>query len=209
MIILDCQQGSKEWHVARLGIPTASRFSDIMTPVKRQYAEKGASSYMNELIAELINGEVGDKYMSPYMQDGKDYEDEARRYYEWKVAPCTQVGLIYPDDNKDIACSPDSLVRSRKRGLEIKCPKLETIIEWISAGTVPDEHMAQVQGSMMIASMNTWDFMPYHRLIPEPPIFNVVRDVAYITQLQRCLIRFKIEMAERLQIVLKTGATIL
>jgi len=208
MIILECEQGSKEWHQARLGIPTASRFADIMTPIKRQYAEKSAKSYMHQLIAERISGKIDDKYISPDMQQGKDLENEARKYYEWKVAPCTQVGLIYANDNKDVACSPDGLIKSYNRGLEIKCPKLETMIKWLSADTVPDEHMAQLQGSMMVASLNSWDFIAYHPLIPEPPIITVHRDEHYIAQLQQCLIRFKIEMAELLEIILKTGAII-
>ena len=32
MIILDCEQGSRAWEEARLGIPTASCFARIVTP---------------------------------------------------------------------------------------------------------------------------------------------------------------------------------
>ena len=28
--IIDCEQGTPEWFAARLGIPTASRFSDVL-----------------------------------------------------------------------------------------------------------------------------------------------------------------------------------
>jgi len=208
MIILDCEQGSEEWHAARRGIPTASCFTNIMTPMKREYAEKSARSYINQLIAERISGKADDNYISTDMQNGIDLENEARKYYEWKVAPCTQVGLIYADDNKDVACSPDGLIKSRKRGLEIKCPKLETMIKWLSADSVPEEHLAQIQGSMMIANLNHWDFMAYHPLIPEPLILTVQRDNHYVAQLQKCLIRFKIDLKETLEIILKTGATI-
>ena len=32
MIVLDCEQGSRAWEEARLGIPTASCFARIVTP---------------------------------------------------------------------------------------------------------------------------------------------------------------------------------
>ncbi len=51
MIVVDCVQGSDEWKRARLGVPTASRFDDILTPKTFKIAA-GRVDYMHELIAE-------------------------------------------------------------------------------------------------------------------------------------------------------------
>ena len=51
MIELPCQQGSVEWFEARLGIPTASEFSRIVTPTGKLSASRHA--YMGELLASL------------------------------------------------------------------------------------------------------------------------------------------------------------
>ena len=37
MKIVDVEQGSHEWLIARLGKPTASRFDKIITPGTRKY----------------------------------------------------------------------------------------------------------------------------------------------------------------------------
>ena len=54
MIVLDCVQGSQAWIDARLGIPTASQFSRIVTPTGR--ASTAAEGYTAELLAEWALG---------------------------------------------------------------------------------------------------------------------------------------------------------
>ena len=58
MIALDLQQGSAEWVKARLGIPTASQFSRIITSTGKLSGQ--ADGYMHELLAESLLGEPAD-----------------------------------------------------------------------------------------------------------------------------------------------------
>ena len=51
MIELPCQQGSVEWFEARLGIPTASEFSRIVTPTGKLSAAR--VTYMGELLGRV------------------------------------------------------------------------------------------------------------------------------------------------------------
>jgi hypothetical protein len=59
MIVRDLEQGSQAWLAIRLGIPTASRFKDIVTPAKADKS-KSATAYMYELLAERLTKEPND-----------------------------------------------------------------------------------------------------------------------------------------------------
>ena len=52
MIILDHEQGSEEWLAARLGKPSASSFSKLITQTGKP--SSSADGYINELIAERL-----------------------------------------------------------------------------------------------------------------------------------------------------------
>ena len=80
MIVLDCKQGSRAWIEARLGIPTASMFGQIVTPTGKLSASRGP--YMGKLLAEWALGEPVDAFESDWMERGKMLEGEAFAYYD-------------------------------------------------------------------------------------------------------------------------------
>ena len=55
MIILDHEQGSPEWLAARLGKPSASMFSKLITATGKP--SSSADGYINQLIAERLRGQ--------------------------------------------------------------------------------------------------------------------------------------------------------
>ena len=55
MRVIDCEQGSREWVEARLGIPTASAFKRIVTSTGKLSAQR--ERYQAELLAEWVYGE--------------------------------------------------------------------------------------------------------------------------------------------------------
>ena len=57
MRVIDCEQGSPEWHTARAGRVTASRIADIMRKTKSGVSAMRAT-YMGELVAERLSGTV-------------------------------------------------------------------------------------------------------------------------------------------------------
>jgi hypothetical protein len=124
------------------------------------------------------------------IQRGNALEPEARSYYEivtgYEVA---EVGFCEADG---FGCSPDGLIGTWEtvsiepdqgsyniqfsqdgellwmvlkptHGLEIKCPSPETHIDWLLAGTLPDDHKLQVHASMIVCGVRKWDFLSYSR----------------------------------------------
>lgn len=159
LITLDCQQGSDEWFKARLGIPTATGLSSI---VSASGAKSSASNtYLAELIAECYLG-ASEGFKSKAMDRGNELEPLARSAYEFiNDVDVTQVGGVYLSSNKDLMVSPDGLIPELKKGLEIKCPDMKTHIKYILEGVLPSEYIIQVQSSIWVTGYESWDFMSY------------------------------------------------
>ena len=81
MQIIDCEQGAPEWYAARLGIPTASAFSTILSSNKEAKDKKTRTEYMRKLAGEIITGELMESYSNVHMERGKSQEDEDRDLY--------------------------------------------------------------------------------------------------------------------------------
>jgi hypothetical protein len=180
---INVQQGTDEWLQARLGVLTASNFSKFITGGGKPSAQ--AEGEINKLIAERITGQRADIFTTPWMERGTELEPKARELFEFMTNhSVNQVGLILMDDYQ-IGCSPDGIIGSA--GLEIKCPAPATHVKWLRAGTLPEEHKAQVQGSMAVTGFDTWYFMSFNELI-EPLVLCIERDQSYIDKLQALLI---------------------
>lgn len=180
MKILDLEQGTQEWLEARLGCPSGSGFSKIITSSGQP--SSSAETYINQLIAELITGETTYVHVTEAMQRGTELEEFARMNYELETdREVTQVGFCMHDSLK-CGVSPDGLVDDG--GLEIKCPTPSTHVKYLRKGALPTEYKAQVQGCLWITEREWWDFMSYHPQMPNLMI-RVHRDDEYINQLER------------------------
>lgn len=159
LITLDCEQGTEEWLTARLGIPTATGISNIVTPAGKKSASYNA--YLAELVAESIEG-LGETFKSDSMERGNRLEPQARMAYEFETSnDVIQVGGVYLNSDKDLMISPDGLMPKLKKGLEIKCPKMKTHIKYLLEGGVPTEYIIQVQSALWVTGYETWDFVSY------------------------------------------------
>lgn len=169
LITLDCEQGSEEWLVARLGIPTATGIKNIVTQSGQK--SSGWVSYLAELIAESIEG-GSDGFKSNDMQRGNELEPRARMAYEFETGnDVVQVGGVYLNADKDLMVSPDGLIPSLKKGVEIKCPKMKTHIKYLLEGGVPVEYVIQVQAALWVTGYETWDFISYCPEYQKQPLY--------------------------------------
>lgn len=173
--IIDVEQGSAEWHAARCGMVTASRFKDVLA----EGDGKMRSKYLRDLAAEVMRGWVEEGYSNAHMERGHEQEDEARRTFAFEHAVTPQrVGFIR---NGRVGCSPDSLLGD-DGGLEIKTALGHIQIERLQRKSLPSEHKAQVQGSLWVTGRKWWSFVSYS---PDLPLMHtrIERDEEYITKL--------------------------
>jgi len=184
--ILTMEQGSPQWIVARIGIPTASQFHRIMTPERLDYS-KAAEGYVCELLAELtLNASLDDSWTTAYMERGQELEGEARSWYELtRDVSVRQVGFVFRDDGR-VGCSPDGLVEPNG-GIEIKCLSANRHIEMVVGGF--PAKMTQVQGNIWLCEREWWDVIAYNPGMPKA-VIRVWRDENYIKALAKCVARF-------------------
>lgn len=198
MIRVDIEQGGEAWLKLRLGLVSASRFKDIMTNPrsKTELFSATAKSYMLELIAEILTGEQKE-VSGKALEWGSNNEINAQNEYAFeKCAKVEEVGICLTDDML-IGASPDGFVGD-DGGLEIKCPfNSANHIATVVSDEMPKEHMAQVQGNMLVNGRKWWDFVSYDpRIDGKGRLFitRIERDDEYIEKLQIKLTAFVIEM---------------
>ena len=96
MRVHDVDQGTREWSRVRLGIPTSSRFNDLLTPKTLKPAKGDA--YLYELLAAWALGATISDGGSKWMERGTELEAEARRAYQWETgSTVTEVGFVTED----------------------------------------------------------------------------------------------------------------
>lgn len=195
MELVECEQGSEEWFAARLGIPTASMFSVLLSGRKDAKDKKTRATYMMKLAGEIITGEPAESYTNVHMERGKEMEDEARAAYAFMadVDP-VRVGFLKAFG---AGASPDSLIADNG-GLEIKTALPHIQVDRLLTGSLPTEHKAQVQGNLWVSGRKFWDFVSY---CPRLPLFKIriERDEAYIKEIADGVSEFNKDLAEMVE----------
>lgn len=171
MIELRCEQGTNVWKDARLGIPTASGFSKIITATGKPSAQ--ADAYIDKLTAEWQLGRPVEQFKGNYWTErGKDLEPTARGMYEVLTGRGPrQTGFIYRDSDRLVGCSPD-WVFDGDGGIvglgEIKCPSPTVHIGYVRENIVPKDYRTQIQGQLWVCRSAEWlDFISYCPGLPE------------------------------------------
>lgn len=195
MRIITCTQGTPEWHAARAGICTASRFADVMAKIKTGEAAD-RRNYRADLVVERLTRRPLETFTNKAMQQGIEREPFARMGYEARTAAIVQeVGFIR-HDTLLAGASPDGLVEPRG-GLEIKCPERSAHLRYIQQAAEPPEYRWQIQGQMWIAELEFVDFVSYNPDFPEHLqliVRRVQRDEDAIKRLSAEVARFMDEV---------------
>jgi len=180
MIISPHEQGTDAWLAARLGKPSASCFSKLITMTGKPSAS--ADAYINQLLGERLTGKSEPHYTSEAMILGTEREPLARADYEFISGnKVDQVGFIL-DDSESYGCSPDGLI-GEDGGLEIKCPAQTTQAGyWRDKQSGVKKYYQQIQGCMWVTGRKWWDFFSYHPDMPHV-LVRVERNEEYIEKL--------------------------
>ncbi len=184
-------QGTPEWHAARLGILTASEMDMIITPATMKAASnKDQRAHLHELCAQRITQNVEQRFVTDDMQRGHDGEIEALEIYDDAYEPITRVGFMtraiaVEGGEIVIGGSPDALV-GLDGGVEVKCPRAKLHLATLLAGTMPTDHIIQVQTLLLVSGRKWWDFVSHHaglpmftvRIYPDAKIHAAIIDAA-------------------------------
>jgi hypothetical protein len=193
-------QGSDEWLEARRGVLTASEMKLILTPTLKAASNEKERAHLFTLLSQRIVGYVEPGYVGDDMLRGYEDEIEARQVYSANYASVKDCGFITNDKfGFRIGYSPDGLVgddgliecKSRKHKFQV-----ETILNNVPAGTVPDEFVMQCQTGLLVTERKWLDFISYSaglpmvtiRTYPDPVIQEAIIEAATA---------FEVRMAKR------------
>lgn len=165
MRLVQCEQGSPEWHQARSGVITASMFK-----VARQRLKSGknagdfteaAKNYAFRLAIESLGGVVLDEGFETWaMKRGHELEPAARLAHESAAGVIVQrAGFITTDDGL-FGASADGLI-DLDGGSEYKCLVSPEGLREVLLSDDISEFMDQIQGCMWISGRKWWHFGLY------------------------------------------------
>jgi hypothetical protein len=196
MKIHNCEQGSAEWHALRCGIPTASEFGKLITPLGKPRKGEGRESYILEKLADKLMGYSKDSLNAFAVDQGQIVEKIARPWYECLYdVKVQQVGFCTTNDSR-IGCSPDGLI-GEDGGIEIKSPQPPAHLEYLLAGVVPPDYVAQVQGSLFVTGRKWWKFVSFSRHFPAL-VLHVEPIPAFQDALREALAQFTADFDDKL-----------
>ena len=200
MIIHHVEQGSIHWHQVRLGIPTAHRFHQIITPKKAKLSA-GARTYMMRLVCERMLQEAMEDELErvDWIERGTMMEPHAVQALCKQLNVRVEPGGFYTDDRARWGCSPDAKVIGRNEAAEVKCPQPWTQMERLLHLADPKEYpmeekfKPQVQGQLFVGEFESVHFYSWHPAMP-PFYLQTLRDEEYIAKLGSALMEFSLEL---------------
>jgi len=158
MRIKNVEQRTKEWFQMRLGVITGSRCKNIF--------RSNNLSFIDELIAERLSGEIVESPTTAAMRHGIMMEPVALDEYRMRTGlDVREIGFCIHDNLDYLAISPDALVYQNGTpigGVEIKCPSTKNHIQYIRMNKVPSEYLSQVLHYFIVIDSLEWvDFVSF------------------------------------------------
>ncbi len=203
MIVLNHPQGSDDWLRARVGVCTASRFSDARGKLTKASKNGNAGDpnvdaikYGWLLAVEAIAREPLDETFVTYaMKRGRELEPQARAVYEARTGAWIEEASLVLTDDERFGYSTDGL-RDDDGLIEIKCPlacdKLGAI--WSSPETAHLEYIDQINGGLWITGRKYCDLIVYCPWLSPVGkdlfVKRIYRDEAAIEALEADLVGF-------------------
>lgn len=152
------EQGQGDWLKVKLGVVSGSNISKAI-------AKKGTetrSGYLMDLVGQIATKRF-DEINGKALEHGTINEPAARAAYEFETGyKVEQTGFIYCEERR-IGVSPDGLIPSLNKGLEIKNPFTARVhADFLCNDRIKSEYELQVQFSLYVTGYETWDFCSYH-----------------------------------------------
>lgn len=168
MIVHLFKQYSDEWWATRLGKPSASCASKLITSTGAE--SKSLEPYAIELGADLYAGKSLNTFTgNEHTAYGTETEEEARLEYQLLTQQVvTEIGMVTDNLSRYLA-SPDGVV-NKNLLLEIKClsPKVhvKALMYFEKTGKCPPDYISQTQMQMFVYGAKACDLFLYHADLP-------------------------------------------
>lgn len=195
MLVVNCVQGSPEWHQARCGVITASNFADCCQKLKSGDYSAKAKQYAFKLAIERISGQLlqEDKFETFEMRRGRELEESARHAHEQKIGVMVeQTGIVLTEDNL-FGASVDGLIGEDGQS-EYKCfIAPSSLMPILLDGDISDCEY-QIQGQLWVTGRKWCDFVLFcpalESIGKSLTVVRCNRDEKFIEKMELDLLKF-------------------
>ena len=195
-------QGTRAWKMRRCGKATGSRIYDIVATKRNGEPTAAYGKYLEQLAVERATGVIEDGFVSQAMADGTRKEPEARTLYAFETGQdVEEIEFIDHPSIPNAGASPDGIMRSSRKFIEIKCPLLTTFVSYRNSGEIPPNYLCQIGWLFAcMPEMESCDYVVYsddvayaERLM----IKTVPRRAKFIATLEAKVMEFNAKVDER------------
>lgn len=165
--IVEHEQRSPAWFLARAGRLTGSRASDMLAKIKTGEAA-ARRDYRLQLATERLTGMPQENsFVNAEMQRGIDLEPSAFAAYEAATGEMVRrTGFVCADEHM-VGCSLDGDISNFTGIIELKCPKSTTHVGYWKSGGLPPAHAAQVRHNLWVTGADYCDFASFDDRLPK------------------------------------------
>lgn len=161
MIFINCEQGSEEWHKARCGVITASKFRDAVEKTAKGKPTAKSELYAAQVAIERISGMPCDETFNSWqMKRGNELEPKARMEYEAMTGNLASESGVVLTDDRLFGYSTDGEL-NEDGVIEIKCLASAIAVLGMWRDRDLSEYMHQIQGGLWITGRKYCDFVMY------------------------------------------------
>jgi hypothetical protein len=195
-IVVNCDQRSEEWHLARCGRLTGSRAADAMATIKSGEAAARRDLRMQIVCERLTGFPQEDGYVNAVMQRGIDMEPAALAAYEAITGTLALTTGFLSHTSLLAGCSLDGHVGDYETVVSLKCPKSATHLRYLRDGVFPSEHRPQMLHELWISGAKFYDFLSFDGRMPaglQTFWVRVVRNDEQVAEYERKALAFLAE----------------
>lgn len=154
----DIEQGTKEWRDIRKLHFTASNANTIIAN------GKGLQTLVDDMLSEYYSSgnfpEYTDDYKNYQMKRGNDFEEKARKIYEFETGnKVDTVGFIELDEH--IGVSPDGLIGDDGL-IEIKNHSDKVFLKLAETKKIDKKYLDQMQMQMFVSGRSWCDYFAFN-----------------------------------------------
>ena len=193
-------QGTDAWKFARVGSVGASDAPKVVRKTKTGYSADRDTLMVAKML-ERLTGQPVNIPQTFAMQQGMEREPIARMTYSIiKNRDVQEVGIVPHPTVKGSHASCDGYVGD-KGLVEIKCPLPVAHMDTLDKGSIPSDHMTQMQWQMACTGRDWCDYVSFNPDFPlklQMFVKRVPRDPERIRELEREIAKFVAELEAKL-----------
>lgn len=199
------EQRSEDWRRLRAGRVTGSAADALLAERKKGTGELAVRRNLRQkLVVERLTGiPVEDAAKGAAVQRGNDAEADAFRAYEARTGQLVKRSGFLEHTRLMAGASLDGYVGDYAGIVELKCPTSATHLDYLMAGTVPDDYRGQIFHNLYISGAAWCDFVSYDDRFIDPAlrlfVVRVERDETQMKAYELMLTAFLSEVAAEVE----------